>query len=192
MKPIKAYASHIYGESFLNLNDGYISQLKATIELMRRGNINGRAISNREFGWQSDNLPHTGPFELLVKKIKEKAYNFCNNLENFQFKKVQIQTLWANINYKGDINWPHKHQGNLAGVYYLDTHENCGNLILDSFHYNQHCKISTYLNISQGVSITPKNDKIVLFDSSCFHYVTKNKNDKVRISMSFNIDVQDE
>ena len=47
MKPIKAYASHIYGESFLNLNDGYISQLKATIELMRRGNINGRAISNR-------------------------------------------------------------------------------------------------------------------------------------------------
>ena len=57
MKPIKAYASHIYGESFLDFNDNYISQLKATIELMRRGDVNGRAVSNQQFGWQSDTYP---------------------------------------------------------------------------------------------------------------------------------------
>ena len=192
MKPIKAYASHIYGESFLDFNDNYISQLKATIELMRRGDVNGRAVSNQQFGWQSDNLPHTGPFELLVKNIEDGAYNFCSNLKNFKFKKVRVEALWANINYKGDINWPHKHQGDLAGVYYLDTHENCGNLILDSYHYNQHCKISSYLKISEGVCIKPKNNKLVLFDSSCYHYVTKNKNDKIRISMSFNIAIDND
>ena len=191
MKPNAIFMSHIYAESYLNFTEEYLSQLKASIELMRRGNIDGNAVSNSEFGWQSDVLPHSGPFEKLTKKITKKAFVFCKNLKNFNFNKVEISALWANINYKGDINWPHKHQGNLAGVFYLDTHENCGNLILDSFNYSQYCKISSYLYSKEKVIVIPKNNKIVLFDSNCIHYVTKNLSDKTRISMSFNIKIYD-
>jgi len=183
MQPKEVSVSHVYAESYLDLNENYLAQLKASIELMRRGNINGEAESNT--------LPHSGPFEELTKKITEKAFIFCKNLKDFNFSKVEITALWANINYKGDINWPHKHQGDLAGVVYLDTHDNCGNLMLDSFNYNQHCKISSYLFSKEKVSITPKNNKIVLFDSSCMHYVTRNLSDKIRISMSFNISIHD-
>jgi|TARA_R110002020_G_scaffold183173_1_gene379164 uncharacterized protein (TIGR02466 family) len=191
MKPKEIFMSHIYAESYLNFTEEYLSQLKASIELMRRGNVDGNTVSNSEFGWQSNVLPHSGPFEKLTKKITEKAFVFCKNLKNFNFGKVEISSLWANINYKGDINWPHKHQGNLAGVFYLDTHENCGDLILDSFNFNQHCKISSYLSSKEKVIVVPKNNKIVLFDSNCMHYVTKNLSDKIRISMSFNIKIYD-
>jgi len=191
MQPKEVSVSHVYAESYLDLNENYLAQLKASIELMRKGNIDGKAISNFEFGWQSNKLPHSGPFEELTKKITKKAFIFCKNLKYFNFSKVELTALWANINYKGDINWPHKHQGDLAGVVYLDTHDNCGNLMLDSFNYNQHCKISSYLFNKEKVSITPKNNKIVLFDSSCMHYVTRNLSDKIRISMSFNISVHD-
>ena len=36
--------------------------------------------------------------------------------------------MWANITYEGDINWPHTHSTDIAGVFYVDVHENCGNL----------------------------------------------------------------
>ena len=191
MKPKEVFTSHVYAESSLDLHQNYLTQLKSSIELMRRGDVNGNTASNWDFGWQSDMLPHSGPFEELTKKITEKAFVFCKNLKNFNFSKVEITALWANINYKGDINWPHNHQGDLAGVFYLYTHNNSGNLILDSFNYNQNCKIGCYLSDKEKIIITPKNNQIILFDSSCMHYVTKNHSDDIRISMSFNIKVHD-
>ena len=187
MKPTEIFSSHIYGESFLGLNVNYLNQLKASIELMRRGNIEGRMVSNVEFGWQSDGLPQSGPFEKLTQEITKKAHLFCSNLENFKFTKIEMEILWANLNYKGDINWPHNHSGDISGVYYIDTHNNCGNLILDSYSYNQHNKLSSYHLNKHGKTIVPKNDKIVFFDSNCMHRVTRNMSDKVRVSVSFNL-----
>ena len=66
-----------------------------------------------------------------------------------------------------------------------------GQLILDSFNYNQNCKIGCYLSDKEKIIITPKNNQIILFDSSCMHYITKNHSDDIRISMSFNIKVHD-
>ena len=67
MKPKEIFMSHIYAESYLNFTEEYLSQLKASIELMRKGNVNGNTVSNSEFGWQSNVLPHSGPFEKLTK-----------------------------------------------------------------------------------------------------------------------------
>jgi len=50
MQPKEVSVSHVYAESYLDLNENYLAQLKASIELMRRGNINGEAVSNFEFG----------------------------------------------------------------------------------------------------------------------------------------------
>ena len=191
MKPVEILPSHIYGEDFLSLDQNYLNSLKASIELMRKGHVNGEAVSNFQFGWQSNNLPHSGLFEKLTQKITKTTFLFCKNIKNFKFKKVEMQSFWANINYKGDINWPHKHQGDIAGVYYIDTHEDCGNLVLDCFTYNQNCKLSSHLGLKEKKIVVPKNDKIVLFDSSCMHFVTKNKSDKTIISMSFNVRVYD-
>ena len=63
MKPKEIFASHVYTDSSLDLDQNYLTQLKASIELMRRGDINGNTASNWDFGWQSDMLPHSGPLK---------------------------------------------------------------------------------------------------------------------------------
>ena len=61
---------NIFGETFLDFDDNYLKQLIASIELIRRGNINGRAFSNLEFGWQSNFIPDSGPFEKFILTIE--------------------------------------------------------------------------------------------------------------------------
>ena len=188
---IEIFPQHVYEKNFLQFDKNYLSQLQASIELIRRGDINGREISNTQFGWQSDNLPQNGPFEILTQQITKNAYKFCENLKNFNFSKVELINMWANINYKGDINWPHTHSADIAGVFYVDVHDDCGNLELNSFAYNKQHKLSHYLLQKNLLSIKPQNNLLVLFDSNCYHCVTKNLTKKPRISISFNIKIYD-
>ena len=185
------FPQHVYEKHFLEFNKNYLNQLQASIELIRRGDINGRSISNSQFGWQSDSLPQDGPFNLLTQQITKKAFEFCKNLKDFNFSKVEMAIMWANINYEGDINWPHTHSTDIAGVFYVDVHENCGNLELHSFAYNQQHKLSSYLREKNPLSIKPENNLLVLFDSDCYHSVSRNRSNKPRISISFNIKIYD-
>ena len=191
MKVKEIFAQHIFSKCFLDFDTNYLSQLQASIELIRRGDVQGAVISNREFGWHSKGLPQNGPFEILTQQITKKAYEFCKELKNFNFNKIEMDSLWANINYEGDINWPHIHSSDIAGVFYIDVHDNCGNLRLESYTYNNHHKLSHYLQQINQIEIKPENNLLVLFDSNCYHFVGKNSSKKPRISMSFNIKIYD-
>ena len=79
------FPQHVYEKHFLEFNKNYLNQLQASIELIRRGDINGRSISNSQFGWQSDSLPQDGPFNLLTQQITKKAFEICKNLKDFNF-----------------------------------------------------------------------------------------------------------
>ena len=51
-KRMKARPIHymgLYGETILNLDESYIKQIRDSIELMRRGELDGRIISNVNF-----------------------------------------------------------------------------------------------------------------------------------------------
>lgn len=180
---------HIYGEDILNVSDNYNKILVSTIELIRRGDKDGRAVSNTDFGFQSDFLPLDGIFSPLVKLIEEKAWAMCKQLKNCNVSEVIVDRLWANINYKNDVNWEHVHEGDISGVYYVNAKKNCGDLVLKSraipytFSY-----LNSFLldNFSIKV-IPPQNKKLVLFDATLHHCVKKNLSDELRISMSFNI-----
>ena len=39
------------------------------------------------------------------------------------------------------------------------------------------------------ISIEPKKNKLILFNSPTYHLVEKNFSDKIRISISFNLDI---
>ena len=186
MKTKEIFPLNVYGFDFLGFNQNSLNQLRASIELIRRGNINGRTYSNNEFGWQSQDLPQNGPFEKLTQQITKQCFDFCNNINSFKIKSVVIGAMWANINYQGDVNWPHIHQGDISGVYYINVNDNSGNLLLDNFSYNIHNKISNHLHHLHHKVIQPKNDMLVLFDANCWHSVSKNKSNKPRISVSFN------
>ena len=170
------------------------NNLLATIELMRRGNKDGQAFSNYGFGWQSQFLPLVGIYEPLVEAITQKAIIFLRNIgeeiSTFNFKTITMENLWANINYTNDINWPHNHAGDISGVYYLQTPKNCGNIGLLNF-----TGVTSELDLAlqDRIIIKPLKatiDKLILFNSSCYHRVFKNLNKKPRISVSFNMKIK--
>tara|TARA_Y100001973_G_C5175760_1_gene321803 strand:+ start:1071 stop:1643 length:573 start_codon:yes stop_codon:yes gene_type:complete len=182
---------NLYAETQMDLKDKYISQLLATIELIRRGNIDGEKFSNHSFGWQSSGLPQSGTFLPFIQKLNDKCIEFCNSIENFKFTDLTIKKFWANINYENDINWPHKHQDDLSGVFYLQVPENSGDLVLQNLNYDINNKISFHLQNSSIIVIKPIKNKLILFDSNCTHLVTKNNSKQPRISISFNISIND-
>ena len=180
---------NIFGETFLDFDDNYLKQLIASIELIRRGNINGRAFSNLEFGWQSNFIPESGPFEKLTQSICKEGYSLCKNIKDLNFTKIKMSGFWANINYKGDINWPHNHQGDIAGVFYLQVPEKSGSLFLHSYNYSNSI-LGCHLQNSKGrIEIKPIKNKLVLFNACCYHYVGKSLSAIPRVSMSFNLDI---
>ena len=185
---VKELPRNVYAETDMQFNDKYLSQLIGMVELMRRGEKDGVAFSNTEFGWQSSGLPHNGVFIPFLQNLTVKCNEFCKQLKNFKFKTVKIDYFWANINYKHDINWPHRHQGDLSGVFYLQTPDNSGDLCLHSTDYAVNNKISEYLN-NQPIRIKPEINKLVLFDANCSHYVTRSYSDIPRVSLSFNANV---
>ena len=188
MKAKEIFPLNVYGSDFLGFDQNYLNQLEASIELIRRGNIDGNELqfSNTEFGWQSRDLPQDGPFEKLTQGISKQCFDFCNNINNFKISGIQLKSMWANINYQGDVNWPHRHQGDISGVYYINVNDDSGDLTLDNFSYNIQTKISNHLQQLHGKVIKPKNDMLVLFDSNCWHSVSKNKSNTPRMSVSFN------
>ena len=190
MKAIPIFPRNIYGETLLGFDQDYLNGIEATIELFRRCNITGRELSNQDFGYQSCVLPHDGVFQNLTDKIITVADEFLKSIEGFKYSQVKLEDMWANINYPNDINWPHFHGDELAGVYYINATKDSGNLFLQSYDYSEKQKIKRYLVYKDLKSIEPVNDKLVLFDADCIHGVDKNLSNKNRVSISFNISVE--
>ena len=105
---------------------------------------------------------------------------------------VSMLSLWANINYTKDINWPHQHAGDISGVYYIKAPKNCGTLNLLSFQYTMKCPIQYHLKRKHEVSIEAVKDKLILFDSNLVHMVNPNNSKEPRISVSFNLKINED
>ncbi len=186
MKIKTIFPAHVYAEDYLNFNQNYLDEIKALIVLLKKGDSKGRLVSNYGFGWQSQNIPEDGVFLKLTQEISKKAWSFGKKIKNFKFNKIVSGGFWANVNNHRDINWPHKHGGDVSGVYYVDTHINSGDLQLLSYAWNDNDKIHFQLHANDQVKISPKNDKLIIFDSHCVHAVLPNLSKKPRISISFN------
>ena len=81
---------NVYAETHMDLNDKYLSQLLATIELIRRGNVNGEEFSNHSFGWQSSDLPQIGTFIPFIQKLYDKFIDFCKCIKGFIFSYLSF------------------------------------------------------------------------------------------------------
>ena len=132
-------------------------------------------------GWQSKDDLHTHPI------FRE----FCSSLlktmesitEQYTPKKMEIQSMWANINTKYNYNAHHTHEGVLSGVYYCQVPENSGRLILVDPAVRSHNSVIK----NNNYGIRPERLACIVFPSWLEHYVEPNQSDEPRISISFNI-----
>ena len=87
--------------------------------------------------------------------------------------------FWFNSSEPGEsTGWhDHKERASLSAVFYLNVFQNSGNI---QFRFRDKKKWKYHL-------IEPKNNDLILFDSSLEHSVSENKSQKNRISLAFNI-----
>lgn len=97
--------------------------------------------------------------------------------------KFSLHNIWFNSNPHGSWNMPHTHPHCFySGVYWIQTPESCGDLVLHSPH--SHSLYGLEHNIW---NVPPEEGRVVLFPANMQHHVNSNLSTDDRISLSFNI-----
>jgi uncharacterized protein (TIGR02466 family) len=155
----------------------------------------GRIISNVN-GWQSSdfNIDQSNDLYLFdfFKFVSKNTPLFLESLGN-KNKNLVIDNYWLNVNSTNSFNKVHVHGGSfLSGVLYLQTSDNCGNLI---FHRNSNEQyiLSSNATYSTGLcgytswKYTAEKNKCIIFPSWLSHEVEPNLSLEDRISIAFNL-----
>ena len=129
--------------------------------------------SNIEGYQTEDNLHFYSTFYPLANKL-----NYILS-ENFECP-CNIVSLWGNISPPKSLNMVHIHPGcDFAGVLYLDTPPNSGDILFYDFSKKDRL-----------VRHKPIPKKLIIFPWDLYHSVELNLSNQYRISLSFNIHLQ--
>ena len=161
---------------------------------LKDSDITGVSISNYG-GWQSSSFQ--------VKNEDDILHNFLINcLSGFpvihESTNIKVEA-WININKPGDYNVRHNHPNcNLAGVLWIRCPQNCGQILFESPNdFESYNEIESYKSefrdknkFHHSYCFNPVEGRLVVFPSHLIHLVKENKSDSDRISVSFNLSLQ--
>ena len=162
---------------------------------MREKDPIGHTISNRR-GWQSSCFSIDNEDDVLQSFL-------TNCLANFPYLKKSVKlfvSAWININPPGAFNLKHNHPtSDLSGVLWIKSQQNCGNIEFDSPRsFATHQEIDSYTedfknqnNVFQSYYFNPTEGRILVFPSYLDHHVGFNESQEDRISVSFNIRLEE-
>ena len=152
-------------------------------------------VRSNHNGYHSDYLDIHVP---LIKKfydaIKPAVYDYTKSLNIEKPYDLHFNKPWFNVNRKGASNMAQNHPGNfLAATYYVKTPPRCGDLCFISPRCPNlfNIQYSTYTNENSSFwKVAPKEGKLIIFPADILHSVETNQSIKPRISLSFNINIQ--
>ncbi len=161
-----------------------------SLSLMKKDQ--GRKLSN-EGGWQSKDLKGVHmPLNDLFKDITIACNNFASQLF---LPPQQISNIWINVNGYKDYNTSHRHPNSfLSGVYYLQTHENCGCISMTNpcasiveGYWSPHLIVNNDNKLNLKWEFPAETGRMYIFPSWMEHEVKPNLDKKKRrISISWN------
>ena len=154
----------------------------------------GRIVSNQG-GWQSNQFDlQECESEMLRKVLMDILSEFNKNILG---KNVSMKCQgWTNINGPGNSNMKHNHpRCHLSGVLWIKVPKDSGVIVFHSPEiFNRFQELDCYTeefcynsNCYMTHDFTPNEGKILIFPSSLEHEVMKNESNEDRISVSFNI-----
>ena len=150
--------------------------------------------------WRCDTFSTINLFDMksdsdfipIFQELNPVIYTFAKYLGVFS-PNINCVGSWANIAPTGEYQEFHNHpNSHLSAVLYLQTFENCGNIVFKSHEsLNNMFEFKTYDEPSsfQSCSYVPEDLKILCFKSNLWHMVEKNKSQQNRISLAFNFTV---
>lgn len=159
----------------------------------------GVVISNVG-GWQSQsNFFEDATFAEYRKYIWDHVEKIFQDLLEVG---VSLDNMWINVNQKGNFNWPHVHpEAHFAGVFWIKCPKNSGSFLIESPHsfdhwkalgsYKHNYKNEYYLTTNWQYESFLMEGKIMTFPANLRHGVSVNNSDEDRISIAFNVRVND-
>ena len=182
---------------YLSIND-FSDKKKELIEYaykLRDKEKTGRNASNRG-GWQSQPFPIDGG-----DVFQDLLINIISNIPSFK-KNIDVKCdAWVNINPSGSFNVKHCHPNcHVAGVFWIKIPENSGDIVFISPHdFTSFIEMHSYTdkfkedtNYYHNYSLPATEGSLLLFPSHLQHKVEENKSDEDRISMSFNLKLEND
>ena len=142
-------------------------------------------------GWQSPNFD--------VKNQDDPLHYFLlNSLATFPVIKNNNMNIvaWININEPDAYHIKHDHpESDLAGVLWIKTPKDCGNIVFQSpFNFQTYKEVESYTEEFKSQNkyfhkyfFNPIEGRIMVFPSHLLHEVNPNESKEDRISVSFNI-----
>ena len=161
----------------------------------RKRDPKGVVISNRG-GWQSRSFDINKPNILLHSTIA-KAVSRISYFK--QGTTVRIHG-WMNINKKGDYNRSHNHPGSdMSGILYLKCNKKSGRVVFDSpYTFSSWNELSSYndefvenTNCYKSYRFYPIEGRMLVFPAHFRHLVEENESDEDRISIAFNLNLNE-
>ena len=101
-------------------------------------------------------------------------------------------SLWVNVNKTYAYNVMHSHgRADLIAIYYVVLPENSGNFVVMRNDGSQYCNLYQSRQDLLELTIHPKEGRLYLLPGYLWHYVEANRSEEDRISISFNISLND-
>ena len=170
----------------------YISKqiIKILSDKKQKNNI---VLKSNQGGFQSDDISKDDL--TLTQMLANKIVLMLRNSYTFDKAKLTLHNIWINENDNGHFNVPHIHpDADFSGVLYIKTLEKSGDI---AFIRNDKCPsmsshefIFNDSDFLSEVRLTPKDKMIILFPSYIQHMVYPNLENDSRISISFNIKIE--
>ena len=151
----------------------------------------GVLISNRG-GWQSSCFSLNNENDTLQSFLMDCLGEFPPIKKSVDL----IVSAWVNINPPNSFNTKHSHPDcNLAGVLWIKTPKDCGNIVFQSpFNFQTYKEVESYTEDFKSQNkyfdkyfFNPIEGRIMVFPSHLLHEVNPNESKEDRISVSFNI-----
>ena len=161
---------------------------------LKNDDIQGVSISNYG-GWQSSSFRVKNEDDILHNFLINCLSGFPVILESTNI----IVEAWVNINKPGDYNVKHNHPNcDLAGVLWIQCPQNCGQILFEAPNafqaYNEIRSYKSNFKVKNKFydccSFNPVEGRLIVFPSHLSHSVKENKSHSDRISVSFNINLQ--
>lgn len=163
--------------------------------LENKNQSRGKTVTN-QLGWQSEDyfLDSEKPVQ-LEHMIRVLNTHVKDCAKQGSLPPLKICNFWFNVNPKGAYNTLHNHQHSvLSGVYYIDIpDQHMGNIEFqrsDEAQYYIPENLDRYTQFtSTKATYTPTTGMLLIFPSWLKHFVHSNQSDHVRVSMSFNTEL---
>ncbi|MFQ5995620.1 MAG: TIGR02466 family protein [Acidiferrobacterales bacterium] len=127
---------------------------------------------------------------LILEAFAESCKEIGRELQwDLETNEVRVVELWAHVTLPGKVTMKHDHApSHLSCAYYVRTPQGCGNLCLEDDR-KQRSSEPVSPKLAKEMTVQAKEGRMVIFPGWMTHYVTENRSDETRVSLSFNADL---